>query len=285
MRAALILNPRSGAMARLGNPRQVLESAIVAAGFAVVAQPDHDAPPEQQWAGIGAAEVVFVAGGDGTLRAVAECAMADSAMGGDRILGLLPGGTMNRVCARLGLPPDPVAAVGCYRPGRVAHHDVATVNGQPFLYQSLIGAPARLLRFREMQRGSGLGGWLPLVRAMGRSLWRAPWHVLVLPGATRRLGPAAVVTTAEPDAPRVMRLDLVPGHSLLARIRQSLRWFAGRLHDDPDVVSVHGERLLLHGRRRALRVSLDGEMMLLEPPLRFRLRRDALRILDPVGAP
>ena len=67
----------------------------------------------------------------------------------------------------------------------------------------------------------------------------------------------------------------------MARLRQLWRWFHGRLSEDPDVVCLDGERLLVHGRGRLVRVTLDGEMMTMAPPLRFRLRRGAITLLRP----
>ncbi|WP_431283654.1 diacylglycerol/lipid kinase family protein [Humitalea sp. 24SJ18S-53] len=280
MRAVLILNAAAGSMAALNDPRALLEAAIEAAGFTIIARPDDAQTPDRQWdAAVAAApDAVFVAGGDGTLRAIATLAL-----GSDIALGLLPGGTMNRVCQRLGLPPDPVAAVASYRPGQTAGLDIVRLNGEIFLYQSLIGAPARLLRFRELQRGGGLLGWLPLLRVALRNLVRTPWNDVVapMPGRRHRRGNAAVVTAPAPGAPSALTLQLVRSRGILGRLRQAFRWFTGRLAQDPDVLTHESPRLVVHGRRRRIRVSLDGEMMLATPPLRFRLDPGALRILDP----
>lgn len=281
MRVALILNPAAGSLTGLADPRAGLEATITTAGFTVITKPDDAASLDAQWDAVAAAapEAVFVAGGDGTLRAIAARALGTSIA-----LGLLPGGTMNRVCQRLGLPDDPVAAVALFVPGRTATMDVALLNRQVFLYESLVGTPARLLRFRELQRGGGLFGWLPLMRVAFRKLLRASWNEIVVPvpGQGRAHGHAAVVTVPAPGTAPLLTLQLVRSRGLVARAVQAIRWFTGRLGDDPGVLTRAAPRLVVHGRRRGTRVSLDGEMMLAIPPLRFRLAPGALLILDPV---
>lgn len=186
MRAALIVNPQAGNLAGLAEPRAALSSALRASGFLVDAAVAESASFDQQWTAVEAcdAEVVFVAGGDGTLRSAAA-RLPDRR----RAFAPLPGGTMNRVCARRGLPNDPLAAAASFRPDAFTDLDVATANGEVFLYQSILGKPSRLMRFREMQRGTGLRGWWPMLRAAGRETIVACHHPLRHPAwaAARRV--------------------------------------------------------------------------------------------------
>lgn len=282
MKAALVVNARAGSLAGLTEPRAALEAALREAGFDLVATAKADDALEAQWAAVAAspAEIVFIAGGDGTLRDGAE-----RLIGTGRIFAPLPGGTMNRVCGRLGLCDDPVDAARGYRPGPAVALDVATANGQIFLYQSVVGAPTRLMRFREMQRGSGTRGWLPLVRAVLRELFRPSSRGLAVrlgPGRRAR-GHAAVVTMPEPGRRAGLALALARPRGPRGRLRQAWRWFRGRLAEDPDVAAREGERLAVHGSARWLRLSLDGETRISPSPVRFRLHRGALRVLCPPG--
>ncbi len=274
--AALIVNAQAGSLSGLATPRAVLEAALREGGFQLPVALAEETPLIEQWAMFDHPEisVVFVAGGDGTLRAAAERAMATG-----RILAPLPGGTMNRFCQRLGLPDDPIEAARLFRPGSGTPVDVATVNGDVFLYQSVVGEPTRLMRFREMQRGAGMRGWLPLLVAGLRALFRPNGRDLLVRfgRGRRRSGHAAVVTLTEAG----LALSLARPSSAFARLRQALRWIRGRLSDDPETLDRAAAHLVIHGRGALQRMSLDGEMRLAPSPLRFRLRRGALAVLLP----
>lgn len=279
-RCAVVANGFAGTLQRAPGLLPQLEAALEQAGFSIIVRPPPEASLDEQWrlATEARPDVVFALGGDGTLRALAARALAQGVT-----LALLPGGTMNRVCARLGLPPDPVRAAAHYQPGRTRALVVGFANEHPFLFQSLLGRPVRLLRFREMQRGGGAAGWLPLLRAMLRKLLflRRDRVTVLLPGGARLAGSVVVVTAPPPDAPPAFNLEVARPRHTYSRLRQAWRWFRGRLAEDPDAEATTAERLVVIGRGRALRFSLDGEMMLAPSPLRFRLRGDALRILDP----
>jgi len=279
MKAALVVNERAGSLSGLVAPRRTMEAALGEAGFDLIAMPDQ-ASLEEQWAEVAAstAEIVFVAGGDGTLRSGAE-----RLLGTGRILAPLPGGTMNRVCTRLGLSGDPIGAARLYRPGPAAEMDVATANGHLFLYQSVVGVPTRLMRFREMQRGAGTRGWLPLIRALLRELLRPSSRGLTirLSRGRRARGHAAVVTIPPSASTAGLSLALARPQGPRGRLRQAWRWFRGRLAEDPDVATREAERFAVHGRASWVRLSLDGETRISTSPVRFRLHRGALRILCP----
>ncbi|WP_207537423.1 diacylglycerol/lipid kinase family protein [Sabulicella rubraurantiaca] len=274
MKAALLLNPLSGRLSRMEAPRAAIEAAMHEAGFIPVPIPDGTLDEQWDAAREAGAEAMFIAGGDGTLRAFVTRLIAARLP-----CALLPGGTMNRVCLRLGLPEDPVEAARLYRPLPPEGMDVGSVNGEPMLYQSIVGRPARLLRFREMQRAGG--SWWPLLVTVCRNLFRPPWRDVIVPlaPATRATGLAAVVTMPAPGDGPSLTLQLIQPAGPGKRLRLAWRWFRGRLAEDASVITLHGSRFAVHGRARLLRVSLDGEMRVLMPPLRFRLIPLALAVL------
>jgi hypothetical protein len=49
------------------------------------------------------------------------------------------------------------------------------------------------------------------------------------------------------------------------------------------VVSCERRRLAVQGRAARLRVTLDGELLLMASPLRLRLRPEGLPVLRPAG--
>ncbi len=280
MRAALIVNGKAGTLSSLADPRSDLEAALASAGFDLVRMPRGETCLEAQWEAAVEANVqlFFVAGGDGTLRDAAARLWRSGA-----ILAVLPGGTMNRLCGRLGLPNDPVEAALRYRSGQEGLLDLATASGQVFLYQCIVGAPTRLMRFREMQRGAGVKGWYRLLRAALREVARPASRSLAMrigPGKRKR-GHAAVITMPVADTGAGLEINLARPPGMVARLRQAVRWFRGNLAADTDIITHERAALALHGPPGFLRMSLDGEQQLSSSPLRLRLHRSALRVLLP----
>ena len=280
VRAALVCNPRSGTLSGMPDPVGAIRAAIQAAGFTLVGTAAHENGLEAQWeeARRAGAEVVFAAGGDGTLRALAGMALRD-----DMTLALLPGGTMNRVCTRLGITCQLVESIALYQPGEEMRLDVGIANGEVFLFESLLGAPVRLLRYREMQRGGGLMGWVPLARMAWRKLRSFdPGRVRLSLGNGERLrGSAAVITLPEPGEASRLTIGVTGQVGAWKRLRQVFAWFRGRLSTGPDTRVEQTPRLVAFSSRPLMRLSLDGEMHLLTPPVRFRIAPGALRILAP----
>lgn len=273
--ACLIVNPLAGNLSAMDAPGPQLAATLRAAGFQV-ADPDTGADLDAQWARAEGARIVFVAGGDGTLRDAAA-----RLRGTGRYLAPLPGGTLNRLCARLDLPNDPVAAAALYAAAAPGLIDAATANGEVFLYQLIIGRATRLMRFREMQRGGGAGGWWPLVQALFRALTRPfprELWVRIGPGA-RQTGQAVVITLPEPNRPTGLLLHVARPAGAIARLRQTWRWFRGKLGQDAEVAEREVARVAVHGRQDGVRMSLDGEMRLARTPVRVNLHKRALAVL------
>jgi diacylglycerol kinase family enzyme len=277
---ALVLNPNAGTLSGMTAPETVLSLALESAGFVLALPPDGGQLFDDQLSAAIAAgpDAVFVAGGDGSI-AAAAARLADTGIA----LGILPGGTMNRMATRIGLPSSPEAAIAALAESRIGHLAMAQANGRPFLYQSIIGPPARLVRFREMQRGAGLLGWVPLALAGLRALLRPRRGGLRLsaPGHRRLRASVVVISTSETMKSPSLRVEAVTRHTAWTRLRQLLRWMRGALSSDPDVISITTSHLAVTGRDALLRLTLDGELALLRAPVRIRLRPHALRVLLP----
>jgi diacylglycerol kinase family enzyme len=64
-------------------------------------------------------------------------------------------------------------------------------------------------------------------------------------------------------------------------IAASIRALLDRSRDDDMVTLEDVERLRVDSRRSSLAVSLDGEVVRSEPPLNYRIRKKALRVIAP----
>ncbi|AWN52540.1 diacylglycerol kinase family protein [Methylobacterium sp. 17Sr1-1] len=297
-RVVLVANLAAGSLVDGGLTPGGLRERLEAAGLAVVPEPRPDAPlPERLKAAatIPGIDAVAVAGGDGTL----ACA-AQALTGQDVPLGILPLGTMNLLAKDLGLPLDLDGAVHVLATGLAHRIDAGEVNGHVFLINSVLGMPARMARHREARRGRmGLPDLLRMAAGLLRHLGRYPREraVLTLRGTTRRVrfralavvcgdyreGFGQVLSRAGVDGGH-LTLYLVETLSAARLVRLGLGFAVGEWRRLPGLERHETDALTLDARK-ALRVMNDGEVVLIAPPLRYRLRRSALQVLVPAEDP
>ena len=240
---------------------------------------------------------VVVAGGDGTI----ACA-AHALAGTGATLGILPFGTMNLLAKDLGLPTDDAAAaVGIVAAGHVREIDVATVNGRTFLCASMLGLPARLGKYREAQRGGGsaVRRWsrfgIAVMRVVRRYIPRR--FVLEIDGRRETLRASSInvaVNAIDESSGQAFRRASLDGGELAVYVIERLRIgdllrlalgvVRGKWQHQPNVVERRGKAVTIHSRRRVMRVMNDGEVLLLQPPLRYTITPRGLRVMAPDGA-
>jgi diacylglycerol kinase family enzyme len=301
---SVVLNGAAGALLAETDAHESLGALLREAGFAPDFVPvEAGTLPERMAAACKAGgDLVIVGGGDGTIACAAGVAAAAGV-----ILGILPFGTMNVLARDVGIPVgDTAAAVKLLSQGVVREIDAAEVNGKLYLCNSMLGLPARLARFREAGRGRGLAVrlWLRLARAAhrGAAHYGAPRMKISIDGKTRTVRAASTMVSVNPlddsagrlfarstlDSGR-LAVYLTRRFGLLDMARFAARSLLGHLHDDPRLEEIHAEGIEIHafGRRtrKAIRVMNDGEIMLMEPPLVYRVRPRALRIMAPAAAP
>lgn len=238
---------------------------------------------------------VLIAGGDGTLSAAARVLLPHGVE-----MAVLPGGTLNHFARWIGVPTDVPAALDVAAGASARAVDVATVNGIVFLNTSSVGGYVRLVDRRERVEpylGYHLGGLVAaaalLVRLPGFSVeveiqgrprrYRTPLvfvgvgeRELKLPrfGERVRHGRSALHTIAVEGKGRARLLAIG-----LAAAAYGIR----RVSRTPHVDSFLVEECRVDMARTVTRVAVDGEILHLETPLRYRLLREALRIAAPAG--
>jgi diacylglycerol kinase family enzyme len=293
-RAALVMNPRSGggkvARFRLVEVAELLGARVLLAG------PGQDAATLARRALEDGAEVLGVAGGDGTVSTVAAIAAE-----ADRPLVVVPAGTRNHFARDLGLDiRDPAAAVQALRDAEPVRVDLAFVGGRPFVNNVSFGVYADALLtpgYREAKAralasvaGPYLEGrqWVdasvdtpegmiehPQVVLVSNN----PYHIATPRYVGRRfaldrgvLG-AIVVKRSSGTAPEPLP-RLV--HDVTER---------GATSGGEGLVTWSAARITLQGDAPSVAAGVDGEAVTLTLPLTCEIRPRALSVLLPKDRP
>lgn len=242
-------------------------------------------------AAAGESKILIVGGGDGTVSGAAS-----EAVKADKILGILPLGTLNNFSKDLGLPQELAEAVRMIAAGRTRMVDVAEANGRIFINNSSIGLYPRIVMHREKQQRLGRGKWLAAFGAALRMFRISPFLKVSIQLEGKELlrrTPFVFVGNNEYEMElynigRRERLD--KGQLSLYFLRRSGRWgvalllihtLTGRLKQWEDFEAVTTDEVVIQTRKRLLPVALDGEVVAMESPLNYRIRPKALKVLVP----
>jgi YegS/Rv2252/BmrU family lipid kinase len=292
--AVVLLNRGGGAIAADRKVVDEVEAALQAAG--IPAKVELIAGSEFEVRAKAVADrgdrMLIVGGGDGTVSAAAS-----ALIGTETALGILALGTLNHFARDLGIPTAVDEAARVIAAGAVRRVDVAEMNGKVFINNSAIGLYPLMVVDRDLQRKRlGRSKRLAMIVASIRTLARFNHQRLTL--------------TVNDDQKRVdtpllfvgnndYRTDLrAPGqrdslddgqlsvmvmrkNTRRGLIAASIRALFGRSRPD-DMVRIDGvDRLRVSSRRSQLAVSLDGEVISAGPPLDYRIRKKALRVIAP----
>lgn len=237
------------------------------------------------------AEVLGVAGGDGTINCAASVAMAAGLP-----LLVVPGGTFNHFARDLGLgeAADSVAAL---RAGHAVRIDVGEVDGEPFLNTASLGSYPRFVHLRERWERQ-LGKTPAAVLAMARVLREGAAVEVEVDGVPRRLlllfvgngdyRPRGFLPRGRPSL-ATGRLDVRLADA--SRRGAALRLLAATLTADlyraPDYRETRCDRLTVRFTGERTLLARDGEVC--EPQqdapgtVTFSVRRGAVTVYRAVG--
>lgn len=285
-RAVLIINPKSGGgkADRFNLPEEARKRGVEP----VVLEPGSDLHELVEQAATDGADVIGMAGGDGSQALVASVAMR---CGVAHVC--IPAGTRNHFALDLGLDrKDVVGALDAFTDGVERRIDLACVNDRIFVNNASLGLYARVVQSGDY-RGAKLTTWrhmLPELLGPGKAV--ADLH-FVGPDEKAWTDPALVMISNNPyllrgsGAGTRPRLDTGELGIFVTRI--------GRATDLAKLVTLSS--LGLSQRFGGLRgwsvpefevisgscvaAGLDGEALSLAPPLRFQSLPGALRVRVP----
>ncbi|MEO8546727.1 MAG: diacylglycerol kinase family protein [Sphingomicrobium sp.] len=236
--------------------------------------------------------LLIVGGGDGTISAA-----AGAAAGSKTRLGILPLGTLNHFARDLGIPADFDEAAAVIAAGAEQRVDLAEMNGRVFINNSAVGLYPLMVVDREIQQKRlGRSKRLAMAVASIRTLVRF---------GSQRLALTVNDEQARIDTPLLFvgnndyqlelpaagkRESLTDGNLCVLVLRKktragfilaAARALFGRARRDDMVRLDDVQRLRVGSGRQRLAVSLDGEVLRVEPPLEYRIRKQALRVIAP----
>ena len=235
--------------------------------------------------------VIVAAGGDGTVNSVASAVIES-----DKILGVLPLGTLNHFARDLGIPSDLQEAARTIIAAHTIEVDAAEVNNRIFLNNSSLGLYPMIVREREKRQRLGFQKWPAFVWATIQALRRNPFldvRLRVNNELLDRTTPFVFVGNNDYAMDLfnigmrnrldrgVLSIYITHGTSRLKLIALALRALVGRLRNDKDFLALRSDEVKIQTARKRVRVAFDGEIEVMTAPLQYRVRSRALRVIVP----
>jgi len=236
--------------------------------------------------------LIVAGGGDGTVSTVAA-ALVDTGI----IFGVLPLGTLNHFAKDLGIPLELADAVAVLAHGEAGRVDVGEVNGRIFVNNSSLGLYPDIVHDRErQQKRLRRGKWPAFVWATLSALRRYPFLfvALVVDGKEvlrktpfvfignneyRMEGFAIGERSGLEDGLLSLYVAQRPGRWRLVQL--ALRALTGRLRQARDFDAITATDIVVQSKRKRIRVATDGEVTVMTPPLKYRVRPASLIVMRP----
>jgi diacylglycerol kinase family enzyme/membrane-associated phospholipid phosphatase len=236
------------------------------------------------------ADVLAVAGGDGTMNSGAQAALRH-----DVPLLPIPGGTLDRFARTLGIETT-ADALAAYRDGHMARVDVGRIRqpeGQEFIFLNTasFGAYTELVDRRERLEDR-IGKWPALAVAATRVLRDWQPEEVVIDGRTRHVWLAFIGNCkygARGTTPTWRRrladgkldIRLIATGRRAGRLRAVAAVLAGHLHLTPGYSSWRSPEMRLSAPGGDLRLAHDGETRSVQPSVTFGKYPASLAVICP----
>ena len=244
--------------------------------------------------------IVVVAGGDGTVSAVASAVVPRGIA-----LGVVPEGTFNLLARNYGISEDSTEAIRIALTGQTMPVQVGRVNDLLFLVNASIGLYPKLLADREQFKSRfGRRRWVALLAGMKTLLgeFRPLTLDIELDGQRRKLQtPTLFIGNNRmqlerlglPEAQATERGQLVlltaPPFGFWTLLKLMLQAALGRLNQASEAEAVAFRVLEVArkprsgSKRRQFGIALDGERARIESPARFSVEPRPLWLIVPMA--
>lgn len=286
----LFLNTRAGSFSAADDSE--LRAVAAGNGLRVIEiTPKIDVPALVRSALEAGQKSFVVAGGDGSIHSVVQ-ALA----GTDGVLGIVPAGTVNHAARDLELPLTWREALEVAIHGEVRQIDTGRVNGIHFLNSVMVGIYPTITEYRERFRSTH-SKWRAYLLALRLAMRQFRHVTLVLEMAGRvdtlrtqlfvvsinaydltQAGIAAPKITLDDGSLTVYSFEFM---SRLQFIRAAAKFFRGKIEQVEGFKRIRTPKLRIDVARPKLRVSIDGEVRDLAPPLQIAAEPASLLVRVP----
>lgn len=236
--------------------------------------------------------LVIAAGGDGTLRAVAQRLFKSTTP-----MAAVASGTFNYFARNYGIPEQPDQALEIALTGIPTSVPLGTVNDQVFIINASLGLYSKLIRERE-EHSKVFGrhrlvaiistlftlckGYRPLALQLMHEQRK---QTILTPMVFMGINALQLRDVALPEAEAVehgkMAVVMMKPVATWDLLRLCLRGLMRRLHNDSSLRQFAVDSLTIDGKKRQIDVVLDGERMKMATPLDFAIHAEALTLMTP----
>lgn len=235
-------------------------------------------------------DIIVAAGGDGTVGAVAS-----QLIGNHATMGILPNGTFNFFAKFIGVK-NMAEAVDAIARGSAESIDIGQVNGHTFLNNSTIGIHADVIHEREMLEAEGMRKWFAYPIAAYRRLKKFRLNKNCFTFGDKNfcqktplvfIGNNEYPFQVSPQSNRQRITDgqfsifIANSNTFWKILKSSFKFLIGILKKDEDFTYHKASNLVIYNQQIRINVGIDGEIVELSSPLRYKISPHALRVLFP----
>jgi diacylglycerol kinase family enzyme len=279
MNIVVVYNSKSGSALKPNELRQKFEKAniVVDEMIDITDQLETKLKP---W--VKKAATIAVIGGDGTINS-----LAGKLAGTKSVLAPLPGGTLNHFTKDLGIDQDIDSAIAALKTASIRTVDIAHINGRIFVNNSSIGIyPSSLVTRKRFE--AHLGKWPAAVVGSLRAFIRYRLHEVTIDGKTFKT-PFIFIGNNDYKLDKAgertrMNAGVLSVYAITSGQRRDTfkllgAAIMGKLAEEPVFDSYITQSITIHTKRSKISVSVDGELIRMNTPLKYEIGKGELRVI------